>query len=493
MGLFTFTRNKQDQADAQAALRAFTIGHYEGAQRHDRNRSYPIYSYTQDAKVSLTQGTRLDLTGISQWLYNNSGLYRGACMTLGRYALIGHPQSQSEDRAWAQAAELAWREWAKIPEITGRYTDADLQRLVNIAVDRDGDIGLALTNGDFPQLQVVESHRIGDKDGETVDGVRVNALGRPVAYRVLLDEGAFRDIPAASFLHIYEPHRSSGYRGECAWSAGLNHCRDIKDIVAMLKTAVKAESSIALIKKVNGGYDQAAQVEDWGTATTASGATVNVLLEQVYGGRVPRLDVNEDLKSLATDRPSQNVQAFLELLIRDFCLGNGLPFEFVWNTSALGGASQRFVISQAQRRIAERQALIERHWSRVFGWVVAKLAKRGDIPPLPDDWWKVRWQRPAEVSVDVGREQAQDRADFQAGLIDPYEFYSRQGLDADDVLASRARWAANVLKVAQDTGVPVGMLYQSTPNGNAPQQAPEPPAAPKPDKPEAPETEEPKP
>jgi len=485
MGILSLFRRTTPDADAQSALRAFSLGHYEGAQRNDRSRSYPIYSWTQDAAKSLDSSTRLDLTGISQWLYNNSGLYRGACNTLGRYALVGYPQSQSQDRDWAAACEQAYREWAKIPEITGRYSDADLQRLVNIAVDRDGDIGLAFTNGDFPQLQVIESHRIGDKRGETVDGVRVSAAGRPVSYRVLLESDGYRDIPAASFLHIYEPHRSSGYRGECAWAAGLNHCRDIKDIVAMLKTAVKAESSIALVKKVNGGYDPSARVEEWGTATTASGATVNLLLEQVYGGRVPRLDVNESLESLATDRPSQNVQAFLEMLVRDFCVGNGLPFEFVWDTSKLGGTAQRFVIAQAQRRIAERQALIERHWSRIYGWVVAKLAKRGDIPPLPEDWFKVRWQKPAEITVDVGREQAQDRADFQAGLIDPYEFYSRQGLDADDVMVNRARWAKRIIEVAETEGVPVGMLYQSTPNGNAAPAPDQPKAKDKPEEPKA--------
>jgi capsid protein len=484
MGLLSLFRRTTPDADAQSALRAFSLGSYEGAARHDRHRSYPMYSYAQDASAALGTGTRKDLTGISQWLYNNNGFYRGACGAMGRYALVGFPQSQSKDRKWATAVEQAYREWAKIPEVTGRFTDADLQRLVNIAVDRDGDIGLLLTNGDFPQLQVIESHRIEDDKGETQDGVRINRNGRPVAYRVKLAD-SYADIPAPSFVHIFEPHRTSGYRGECAWAAGLNNVRDIKDIVAMLKTMVKTESSIALVKKVTGGVDGTAGVSEWGEVTTGTGATVNVLLEQIYGGQVPRLDTNEDIASLATDRPGQNVQDFMYFLIRDVAWGNGLPPEFLWDTAKLGGASQRFVIAQAQRRIAERQALIERHWSRIYGWVVAKLAKRGDIPPLPDDWFKVRWQRPAEITVDVGREQAQDRADFQAGLIDPYEFYSRQGLDADDVMVNRARWAKRIIEVAETEGVPVGMLYQSTPNGNAAPAPDQPKAKDKPEEPKA--------
>jgi hypothetical protein len=114
---------------------------------------------------------------------------------------------------------------------------------------------------------------------------------------------------------------------------------------------------------------------------------------------------------------------------------------------------------------------------------VAKLAKRGDIPPLPSDWYRVRWQKPAEVTVDVGREQAQDRADFQAGLIDPRDFYAKQGLDADDVLASRVEWAKRLLKAAglPETPIPLTLLYNATPNGNTqPTAEPQPAQEPKP-------------
>ena len=444
---------------------------FEGSERYSHRRGHIIHG-AADQQQNYNTGERVDAIAISRVLEGNSGLYRGACRLLGGYAVVGNPQSQSADRAWAEAAEQAFREWSKIPEVTGRFTWLDVQRLWNYGMDRDGDIGTILTSEPFPQLQLVEAHRIvTPEDGERdqwVDGVRVNRVGRPVAYGVTDGDGV-RSVPATSFMLIGEPMRATGQRYECAWIAGLNHIRDTKETVQLIKQVLKNESSIALIRKLSGGTLSNTGVDDWQTGTTQTGTVVSDMLEKVYGGRVPVLDLGEEIQSLATDRPSPNVAAFLEFVIRDFAVGNDIPFEVLWNPQALGGAAQRYVLVRFKRRIACRQAVIERHANRVWGWVVAKLAQRGDIPPLPVDWWKLRWQKPAEITVDVGREQAQDRADFQGGLISPSEFFGKQGLDVDDVIADRAAWARKIMRAAgqpETEPIPLWMLYAATANGN---------------------------
>jgi capsid protein len=219
-----------------------------------------------------------------------------------------------------------------------------------------------------------------------------------------------------------------------------------------------------------------AAYNDWGGNATATDTTSasGKILQDIYGARVERFAEGEDIKSFATDRPSPNVEQFLEFLIRDIAYGIGLPFEFCWNASKLSGPSMRFVMAKAQRRIEQRQRLKMRIGNRLWGWVVAKGAKRGDIKRLPDDWWKVRWQTPAALTIDVGREAAQDRADFLAGLIDPTSFYSKQGLDVDDVIASRAAWAVKIREAAKTAGVEPWMLYMATSNGNPGDNAKEP-------------------
>lgn len=439
---------------------------FEGAQESNRNRSY-IYPIVADAKDTHNSYSRKQLMGISRYLTCNVGLVRGLFADAARYSKIGMPQSQSTDREWAQAAESWFKEWAKIPEVTSRWTWDDLQDLWDISADRDGDVGMILTDNPFPQLQLVEGHRIDDDGkGDTMDGVKINRVGRPVSYRVLQGEDKEpENIPAASFIHYFDPDRLSQFRGLSALQAGLNHARDIGDINSFLKQVIKNEASIALLKKTATGE---ANINDWQTGDNTDVATNDAILERVYGGQIPRLGENEDIRSLATDRPSPNIEKYLEFLIRDICYGMGIPFEFAWNPAALSGPAQRFVMVKAQRRFECRQRRKMRIADRIYGWAIAKAAKRGDIPELPSDWYKVRWQPPAGLTIDVGREAAQDRADFQAGLIAPSDFFSKQGYDEDDVIASRVAWARKLMTAAgmpASEKIPLWMLYQSTPNG----------------------------
>lgn len=439
---------------------------FEGANYASANRSY-IWPVVTDSRHEATQATRRSMMAVSRYLTGNLGVVRGIYRDMAMYSNIGKPQSQSANRAWAEQAEAYWANATKIIDITGRNDWDGLQFLMDFSMDRDGDIGLILTDQSFPQVQVVEAHRIDDGGkGDSVDGVILNRVGRPVAYRIIDgDNEEPRTIPAEAFVHYFDPDRATASRGICSLHAGLNSSRDIADIVAFLKTTVKLESGVAILKQTKTGE---AQFNDWGANATATDTTspTGKILQDLYGARVERFAEGEDIKSLATDRPSPNVEQFLEFLIRDIAAGIGLPFEFVWNASKLSGPSMRFVMAKTQRRIEQRQRLKMRIGNRLWGWVVAKGAKRGDIPPVPEDWWKVRWQTPAAITIDVGREAAQDRADLQAGAITFTEFLSKQGIDFDDHLAKRIEEAAKITAAVKAAGVDMNLVYMPTANGN---------------------------
>jgi len=439
---------------------------FEGANQYSNKRSYVIL-HNGDSRHTYNAGSRKTMMGISRYLAANLGVVRGVFGDMARYSCIGKPQSQSTDIQWRESAEEWLNEWMKIPEVTGRWSWQDIDALMDVAADRDGDMGMILTDNDFPQLQLVESHRIDDLGYmDTVDGVRVNGVGRPLSYRIVTDpeKRTYRDIPADSFILYFEPDRMDQFRGISALHAGLNHGRDIGDINSFLKQMVKNESAIAVIKKVNGGD---AEYNDWAgnTANTTAAAT-DQILETIYGGQIPRLGEGEAIESFASDRPSQNVQDFLSFLIRDICIGMGVPYEFVWDAAKLTGPSQRFIMTKAQKRFEQRQRRKIRVSNRIIGWAVAKAAKRGDIPKLPADWYRWTWQVPARVTIDVGREAAQDRADLQAGAITFAEFLGRQGIDFDEHIQRRAMEAKRIQDECDKAGVPVWMVYQSTPNGN---------------------------
>lgn len=431
-------------------------------------RSY-IWAPAEDARRTHDSFSREHMMGLSRYLSANLGVVRGLFNEISMYSAIGQPQFKSSSEAFNDDAEGFFGEWAKIPEVTGRFNAEQLQHLETVSGLRDGDMGYVLTDSPFPQLQSIEGHRMGDGGkADTFDGVKVNEVGRVVAYRVLEGEKRTpRDIPVASFIHVFDPDRLSGYRGISALQAGINHARDISDVMILLKQVVKNESAIAVIRKNKQGE---ADPNVWNTTTNTDTATTGQILQKIYGGQIPWLAEGEEIQSFATDRPNHNVEQFLQFLIRDISTGAFWPYEFFWDASKLAGTASRLVLVKAQRAAKRLQDQKIRRWTRIAGWVVAKGAKRGDIGTLPADWFKITWQLPAFPTVDVGREAAQDRADFQAGLISPADYFARLGMDVDDVIQTRLAWAMKLKEAAEKANVPLWMMYQATANGN-PQEA----------------------
>jgi capsid protein len=112
------------------------------------------------------------------------------------------PQAQTADTEWNRRAEELFATWAARCEVTGRFSFEECQSLVCRGIDVDGEYFLHKTRNRAgrPALQLIESHRIGDAEGreDTVDGIGLDPFGAPLFYRVLIDDGTFRDVPAAS-------------------------------------------------------------------------------------------------------------------------------------------------------------------------------------------------------------------------------------------------------------------------------------------------------
>jgi hypothetical protein len=129
------------------------------------------------------------------------------------------------------------------------------------------------------------------------------------------------------------------------------------------------------------------------------------------------------------NRPNEKLDAHLEQYIRAAALGLGLPYEFVWDTSAVGGVAQRFIIQKAARAFAARQdVLISCFLGKLWNYAIANAMRRRELPQNPN-WRRVHWQTPRSITVDVGREAAARRDDVKAGLMTLADFFGEQGLD----------------------------------------------------------------
>lgn len=399
-----------------------------------------VYAQAQDSKVDLSSYDRTRLMALSRKCFYNNAIVRGAVRDKALYSVgsgIGiRPQAMTGDQDWDDAAEAWWENWSRQPEISGRHDMRGLQMLVSEAIDRDGEIFAILTarQDGAPAVQIVEAHRIESPDtatnnGGVVDGVKLDKFQRPLSY--FIGEGdeyprRHREIKAEAMLHVFEPERADQVRGYPAVGVALNSILDRDELLRFEMMAAKAGSSIGLVIKNNSGTIGAEGF--FGDLSKDSNG--NLTRESMFGGGlVPRLKTTEDLQSFQMNRPNEKLDKHLEQYIRAAAIGLGLPYEFVWDTSAIGGTAQRFIIQKAARCFAGRQdVLINALLTKLWGYAIANAMRRRELPMNPN-WRNVTWQTPRSITVDVGREATARREDVKAGLLSLADFFGEQGQD----------------------------------------------------------------
>lgn len=310
-----------------------------------------------------------------------------------------------------------------------------------------------------PLLQLIETHRIVDGGaGDTVDGIGLDSVGAPRFYRTLLDDGKTRDLPADQMLHVFEPESASSVRQPPTLQHSINHILDEMELLALEKHAVKDNADIARILKTQRGELDESGDFSVGTAPQTSEPSDPVQLQKIVGGKVVSLKPDESLDSFESKRPSPVFTGFLEALRRDSALGM-IPFEFAADSSKIGGAGVRLIVAKAGRRFSYRQLiLIQRLIRPVWAYVIGDAIASGALPSTTG-WWRVRFQKPARVTVDAGREAQQNRADVETGLKTLSEAYAELGLDFEEQAEVRAQDARLILDLAAKYEVPPGMLF----------------------------------
>ena len=437
---------------------------YESANWSPRRGRVPGAS-PGDAKRDLTPGIRNELVRRSRYLHKNSGFVRELVANTATYSTGDgiKPQAQSPDPVWNRLAEEYFANWAARCEVTRRFSFEECQSLVCRGIDVDGEYFIHKTRDrdNRPILQLIEAHRVGDTEGsmDTVDGVGLDAVGAPSFYRVILDDGTFRDIPAESVLHVFEPESMSAVRHPPTIQHSINHIVDAMELLALEKHAVKDNADVSRVLKTERGEieDESGDFSLGGQPAPADGSDP-VSLQRIIGGKLVALKPNESLDSFQSNRPSPTFSGFLQFLMRDSALGV-LPYEFAADSSQIGGAGVRLVVAKAGRRFSYRQMiLVSRLLRPVWAYVIGDAIATGALPSIAG-WWRVRYQKPARVTVDAGREAQQNRADVETGLRTLSEAYAELGLDFEEQAEVRAQDARLLIDLASKYQVPLQMLW----------------------------------
>lgn len=418
------------------ALSAMVSGwnrYYEAAKFYNPDRTW-IDPTPKDDYEALDPWSRKTLCGLAMRLYSNVGFVKGAVDDIAMHAVGSgiFPHSAIVDEAIATQYDDYFNGWAEICEVQQRFDFWSCQELVSKTLDVGGDCGFILTEtqNSFAQIQAIEPHRIeSESDDGYVDGVKLNSDGRPVAYKIKYRDKdgneRYEAIPASGFVHVYEPDRLVGVRSASGLAHGIDHIRDRKDIIGFEKIGVKLASSMGLlIKQIPGTQTPGGFFSGQQQQTGSGGSTFTQ--EQLRAGAIPRLNVGESIETVQSNRPSPTFTGFLDYIDRDVAAGLGVPVEFIWNAANLSGTGQRLILEKAQKRFEHRQRTIMRMTRRIRNYVIAKGVKRGDLPSHPD-WWRINFQPPSKITVDVGRESKADREDYWSGLRTIQEDYGGRG------------------------------------------------------------------
>lgn len=437
---------------------------YESANPSPRRGRVPGAA-PRDAKLDLLPGVRRELVRRSRYLHKNSGFVRELVGNMAIYSTGDgiKPQAQSSNQTWNRQAEEYFANWAARCEATRRFSFAECQALACRGMDVDGEYFVHKTRDadGRPMLQLLESHRIGDAENrpETVDGVGMDAVGAPVFYRLILDDGTHRDLPASSVLHVFEPESISAVRNPSTIQHSINHVLDEMELLALEKHAVKDNADVARILKTERGELDEDGDFSIGSKSAQGEASEPGVLQKIVGGKLVALKPGESLDSFQSNRPSPTFTGFLEHLHRSAALGV-LPFEFAADSSKVGGAGVRLVVAKADRRFSFRQIiLIQRFLRPTWAYVIGDAIASGALP-LEKGWHNVRFQRPRRVTVDAGREAQQNRADVEMGLKTLSESYAELGLDFEEQAEVRAQNARFLLELAAKYQVPLDLLYR---------------------------------
>jgi capsid protein len=415
-----------------------------------------------DMRRDMSPWDRNEMVKKCRWAERESSLFRQILNDLVIY-VVGDGikwQSHASDPETARLHEEYFAMKAKNLDVSGK-SFFQSQAILTRAMFRDGDaFSLKADLNGEAKTQIIEAHRVGDPtDRDTPsdcwDGIGFGKYNEPIYYSVYQADGGARKVEAQSVMHIVDMETASGSRGVPTLQSALCAIQDVKELLDLERRAVKDNGDVnRVIFKGSGFLDEDAASE----ISNSRGSAENVASQM--GGKAIVLESSDRFESFESKRPNSTFVGFLAALEKDIC--SILPYEFVKDPTSAGGASVRLVTAKAARVFGKYQnIIIERFCQPTWEYIIADGIAKGEIP---DDsrWWSTSWTTPKSVTVDAGREAANDRADIEMGLMSMSELYGQRGLDFRSEMEKRAADMAHIQNLAKQYGIPFELLFRPT-------------------------------
>jgi len=440
--------NPQGAVDRLVARQRIKNFEYD-AVKYSRQRKGP--SQLSGAEDYQSNYDRVELMKRARDLAENVGLVRSILMKFASHtaANISY-QARTENPEVNTDVEMYWAEWFDKCDISTRHTGSTLMQVAMMSMLRDGDFLFVLVRDSDGNLKIqgIEGDRLGDPykvytSSELIGGIHIDQrTGSPTAYdiysRSIGDMYTYQvTIPASQGFHLFDPLRIDQYRGISAFHTAINDATDIHEIVGFEKMSAKvASSQSAIIKRNN---NNASDLSSLTNDQDINGSPIK--LEAIESGKISYLEPGEDI--VFPDGPSRPSGAFAEfhkILLRNICLGVGIPYSFAVDPSAMSGPTARLEMQQAGRTFRRYQKLLDDKVLRpIKNIVIADGVARGLIEKnVGSRTTRGIFNFGANVSIDLGRESASAISEFKTGLRTAADIYAERGQDFESAMRQRA-------------------------------------------------------
>jgi hypothetical protein len=468
---------------------------FEDALATSIDRANVRFLLPQDSRLYVSAWNRTALNEKAEWLWQNFALVKELVEGIARHT-IGKGiavQFETEDHEWNLAAERDFENWALTPsrcDIAARRNFYELQAHAIEQWTMRGEFFSAFVENPrwpsprggekgAPSFWAIDSNDvrtpsqkplIGNpaKVPEIIDGVELGQYGEPVNYFVRTGAvDSFATVPVGEICHWYRPHATNQPRGVTPLAQAINPLVDVYQLRNYAMRSAKAQQLVALVMKNIGKKPTRGAFGAIKAASSRPGEDDGAVeLEAAgrnAGAGIAYVDGEGDVKMVASNAPSPLVAPFVrDLMLRDACLAPGVPMEFFWDPSSLGGANTRFILGRADlffQILAD--GLAYRFCTpaaiRVIEWRIAN----GLLAPCKDPlWWeKVGWQYPARLTVDIGREGALDIQKLRSLQLNLRDYYNARGQNWFAQMQQRIREMKTLKKMCDDAGMPEMFAY----------------------------------
>lgn len=474
---------------------------YEGAQSTGVRDGF--FTFPLSGRAELNRYTRVELLRKKRALEASLPVVGRVQSAVGRKA-VGHgvfPTPRTADTDWNKENLKQFLNRASNPSVWSVDGSMDFFEQTRFLVESrfgDGEGFAIFSLASTGTLQVDVRDPVEccsdatDTDLGFVDGIQINASGRPLAYRFETGGSAyygaataksqpdFSVVPANAVCHLRRVRRAKSLRAVTEFYAGINSLIDVLDLKALLVGTAKLHSVLAVnVKRNKGDAGKNGITGQLQKLVNADGSTSKVSENFSQAAAISYLAENEDLQLLTSSHPSPNMVEFIKLLAQDVVLGTDLPYSVVLGMMGMSGAPTRVELEDAQNFFdAEQDRVVWRFCNKAYILDTALRMNLGLIRrPRDPVWWNCAWRGPAKLTADAKYTAQAAVLLMKNGALTHVDYYTQRGEDAYEALEEEIAFQAYARRRCQEEGVPVEAILEPTP-GAAPagSGAPETPA-----------------